>query len=590
MKEMAPDPRECRDFCDSANDLMQSVTPDGYFRYVNNAWLRTLGYTRKKASQMTIFDIIHPAEQAHCRELFRKVMCGEAVGLVETTLVARDGREVPVEGNVNYRFAEGKPVYARAVLRDVTERKKKKAELEWSREFFRTVFDSISDAVSIINVADFTIAAANECFLRKYGLKETDVIGRACYELTHRRSAPCIPPDDLCPLSEATASGKSAVVEHVHYDSNGKKSYVEVSVFPVRDTDGRVVQTVHVARDITERKQAEEELRKFRTITEKAGYRIAIIDLERNNIVYANKAFTAMHGYEGDQLLGRHYSMLFTSEQLKEIERLKVGTLKGGDSGTAEVWRKKKDGTLFPSLTRSIAVKDEVGNPLFIAATVIDITERKRTEDALRESEERYRTLIEMSSEIGEAVVMLQDVGGKAGVHTFVTDEWSRITGYSREELLAMSWFDLLHPDHRSGALARYRRRFHGEVILDLVEAPVIRKDGAPVPIEILAAATTYRENPALVVFARDITERKQAAEEREKLIRELRKALSEVKILSGLLPVCAWCKKLRDDAGYWKSVEEYLGERTDAEFTHGICPDCQAKVLEKEGDGGPDG
>ncbi len=588
MKEMDLDLWECRDFCDYSSDLMQSVAPDGRFRYVNNAWLRTLGYTRREAAEMTVFDIIHPAEQAHCRELFRKVMHGEKVGLIDTTLVAGDGREIPVEGNVNCRLVRGKPVYTRAIFRDVTERKKREAELERSREFFHRVFNSVSDAVSIINVADFTIIAANECFLRKYRLKEADVIGRACYELTHRRSAPCVPPDDLCPLSEVIASGESAVVEHVYSDSEGKKSYVEVSVFPIGDADGRVVQAVHVDRDITERKQAEEELRKFKTITEKAGYGIAIIDLEHNNIVYANRAFAVMHGYEVDRLLGRHYSVLFTPEQFKEAKRLKDGTLKREGSGTTELWRKKKDGIVFPSLTRSITVKDGAGNPLFIAATAIDITERKRAEDALRESEERYRTLIELSSEIGEAVIMLQDVDGKTGVHTFVTDEWPRLTGYSREELLHMSWLELLHPDYRAGALARYWRRLEGEVILDLVEAPVIRKDGTQVPIEIVAAATVYREKPALVAFARDITERKQAAEEREELIRELRKALSEVKTLSGLLPICAWCKKLRDDAGYWKSVEEYIGEHTGAELTHGICPDCQKKFFEKDGNAGP--
>ncbi len=54
----------------------------------------------------------------------------------------------------------------------------------------------------------------------------------------------------------------------------------------------------------------------------------------------------------------------------------------------------------------------------------------------------------------------------------------------------------------------------------------------------------------------------------------------AEVKLLSGLLPICAWCKKLRDDEGYWKSVEQYIGERTKAEFTHGVCPECQSKFF----------
>ncbi len=67
--------------------------------------------------------------------------------------------------------------------------------------------------------------------------------------------------------------------------------------------------------------------------------------------------------------------------------------------------------------------------------------------------------------------------------------------------------------------------------------------------------------------------------DERTKIIAQLKKALDEIKTLSGLLPICAWCKKVRDDKGYWKQVEHYIAEHTEAEFTHGICPDCLKKL-----------
>ncbi|MBN1868500.1 DUF4118 domain-containing protein [Candidatus Sumerlaeota bacterium] len=76
----------------------------------------------------------------------------------------------------------------------------------------------------------------------------------------------------------------------------------------------------------------------------------------------------------------------------------------------------------------------------------------------------------------------------------------------------------------------------------------------------------------------------------RFRLIREqeisadLRKALSEVKTLTGLLPMCSWCRKIRDDAGYWQRIEEYIGQRTRAEFTHGLCEECAAKILKESG------
>ena len=73
--------------------------------------------------------------------------------------------------------------------------------------------------------------------------------------------------------------------------------------------------------------------------------------------------------------------------------------------------------------------------------------------------------------------------------------------------------------------------------------------------------------------------ERRLVELEREKLIADLKTALAEVKTLSGLLPICCSCKKIRDDSGYWRQIETYVSERSQAEFTHGICPDCAKKL-----------
>jgi hypothetical protein len=79
--------------------------------------------------------------------------------------------------------------------------------------------------------------------------------------------------------------------------------------------------------------------------------------------------------------------------------------------------------------------------------------------------------------------------------------------------------------------------------------------------------------------IARDITERKLAEEEREKLISKLQEALDNIKTLKGLLPICANCKKIRDDKGYWNQIETYIRHRSDAKFSHSICPDCAKKL-----------
>ena len=76
----------------------------------------------------------------------------------------------------------------------------------------------------------------------------------------------------------------------------------------------------------------------------------------------------------------------------------------------------------------------------------------------------------------------------------------------------------------------------------------------------------------------RDITKRKSLEAEREKLILDLKNALAEVKTLSGMIPICAWCKSVRNDQGFWSTVEQYVKSRTDATFSHSMCPSCQEK------------
>lgn len=120
--------RECaemyRDLCENANDLIQCVTPDGRILYVNRAWKETLGYSDEEVAGLTLLDIIHPESQAHCMAVFKSVIAGERVDKIEAVLVAKDGKEIVVEGSANCRFEGGKPISTRSIFRDITERKK----------------------------------------------------------------------------------------------------------------------------------------------------------------------------------------------------------------------------------------------------------------------------------------------------------------------------------------------------------------------------------------------------------------------------------------------------------------------------------
>ncbi|MBT4865207.1 MAG: PAS domain S-box protein [Planctomycetaceae bacterium] len=112
-----------RDLFENAHDMIQSVTPEGRFVYVNRAWRTTLGFSEDEIAGLSIFDIIHPNCRDYCQQMFGRVLDGEELHNVETVFVARDGRCIDVEGNANCRFDKGKPLTTRAIFRDVTKRK-----------------------------------------------------------------------------------------------------------------------------------------------------------------------------------------------------------------------------------------------------------------------------------------------------------------------------------------------------------------------------------------------------------------------------------------------------------------------------------
>jgi len=113
-----------RDIIEHAHDLIQSVSPQGRFEYVNKAWLDTLGYREKDVGRLTLLDVLHPDSHAHCMSVFGSVLAGQTADHVEATFLSSSGEAIPVEGNVSCRFRDGAPVSTRGIFRDVTERKR----------------------------------------------------------------------------------------------------------------------------------------------------------------------------------------------------------------------------------------------------------------------------------------------------------------------------------------------------------------------------------------------------------------------------------------------------------------------------------
>lgn len=158
-----------------------------------------------------------------------------------------------------------------------------------------------------------------------------------------------------------------------------------------------------------------------------------------------------------------------------------------------------------------------------------------------------------------------------------------RMYGYKAEEMIGQRIASLMPPDRLREMEAIHARIRRGEHAIRN-ESVRVRKDGSHIPVSVTISPVKDADGRIIGAssIACDITERKREETERLELIRELTNALQHVKTLKGLLPICSCCKKIRNDRGYWQSVEVYVQNHSDAEFSHSICPDCLVRESAK--------
>jgi PAS domain S-box-containing protein len=182
-------------------------------------------------------------------------------------------------------------------------------ELERSHAFLRTALDSQYDAIVIINVENLKIVTANVSFLNEYGLTMEQAVEKTCHEVTHGSSEACASPDDICPLYETLKTGCHSVAEHVHVDVSGRKRYVEVSTSPIRDQEGKIIEVVHITRDVTDRRHAEDALRQseeqLKNILDSIQAGIMVINPRDHRIVDVNSFAAKLISAPKEEIIGR---------------------------------------------------------------------------------------------------------------------------------------------------------------------------------------------------------------------------------------------------------------------------------------------
>jgi PAS domain S-box-containing protein len=209
-----------------------------------------------------------------------------------------------------------------------------------------------------------------------------------------------------------------------------------------------------------------------------------------------------------------------------------------------------------------------------LLAHIKSLLRLKAAEDSLRQSELKFRTVADFTYDWEYWIA-------PDGGILYMSPSSERITGYRRDEFVNNPelLIEIIHKDDRRNATDHLNHiELSGAHIVDF---RIITRNGEERWIA-HQCQPIFDDGGKLLgrrVSNRDITERKFLEEEKQNLIDELQTALSEVKKLSGFLPICSSCKKIRDDKGYWSEVERYIGEHTDTQFSHGICPDCMRKL-----------
>ncbi len=255
-----------RDLIENTSDIVQNVSPDGSFVYVNQAWLDALGYSKDDLKELTLHKIIDPEQLKQCEETFSEVIMGRTIKDLETAFIAKDGKKVQLLGSVSSKIIDGKAIYTRGIFHDISERKDLEKKLQNSLEIFESLFEN--SLVGIYHFSpDRTLIRCNKRAVEMTGYQKDELIGSDIRFLhiseEHYREA-------------ATKLGCVYDGEEVHHFE-----------FPFKRKDGSIIWcflsgkainylepergAIVISDDITERKNLEEKLRSLSTTDQLTG-------------------------------------------------------------------------------------------------------------------------------------------------------------------------------------------------------------------------------------------------------------------------------------------------------------------------------
>ncbi len=369
---------------------------------------------------------------------------------------------------------------------------------------------------------------------------------------------------------------------HADMDTIGRAKTTEpFGYLPKPSTMDTLMSTIEVAlykgEADAQRRKAEARLKWVRdeqkVILDNIG--VGVLFTIYRKIIWANKSLAAMMGYSIQEMISKDVEIFYPDKQSYDrIGREGYPVIARGETYKENIQMKRMDGSLFwcHLVAQAVNPANHDEGSIWMLE---DVTKSRQMEEDLRRSEEKYRTVANFTHD-WEFWIAPDDR------LLYTSPSCERVTGYSAEKFEREPSLlrRLIHPDD----IAAYHNHRHaakagtGEREL---EFRITRADGLIRWISHVCQPVHDEQGQFLGTRGsnRDITKRKTAELDRERVILELQETRTKVKILSGMLPICSSCKKIRDDKGYWQQIESYVHDHSDAEFTHGICPDCAKRI-----------
>lgn len=505
---------------DKATDGITIADEKDRYIYVNPAYANMFGYSQVELIRDTWRKIVPPEFISTVERELSCTMQNKEVGIFngEVPGLRKDGVIIPTEVTATgFWDKEGNYRGHVCMVRDITERKKVNEILKRSEEKYRDLFENANDSICIVD-SDLKFKDVNKKTVEMLGYSKDELVQMSIFDII---------PHEQVPRSEIEFQKLRRTGSYEKFigrarTKDGSLIDVEVSSSAIKDGD-KIIGSRDILRDITERVQFEEALReseeKYRNIIEYSNDMIWIMDIE-GNFEFFNKRSEEISGYRLDDWRGKTFAPLIKKEDLPHVIEVFHNTLRGKPQ-QYEVSVKKEDGSYFILSVNTAPIYSK-GKVVGTVSFGRDITDHKKAEDAVRESEIRLQSILDNSS----TVVFLKDLQGR---YITINRRYEELFHVNRNDIINKTDFDIFPREYGEKFRQNDKQALEKRSAIETEEV-VPQDDGLHTYISIKFPLISYDEEPyAVCGIATDITERKKSEEKIKKALKEKEVLLREV-------------------------------------------------------------